>query len=109
MLTISGSDNLYANSICNTGPHVIDHMKELQGRIAAAKQIKEELQTDHTWDLIQSKGYLEKLGPDKIYLSQTAKNFTADADFYKVVCNYRRKISYLIINYFVIVNVVKIS
>ena len=48
------------------------------------------IQTDHTWSLLETKGFLEQMGPENVFKSETKFRHTTDERFMTTV----RMISY---------------
>lgn len=76
---------MHANKLCRLGSSALDPVQDFRDCLSSATECKELNEEDHTWDLLQDKGYMHSVGPQKIFMSQTAQFFKDDQQLYDAV------------------------
>ena len=84
MMSTTGANTLYAQIsypgnqktvISRENTLALDPIKSFQRIKEESRKSKERICFDSTTELLQTKGFLEKLGPEKIYMSDTTSFF----------------------------------
>lgn len=69
LLTTSGAFSLFASPLSPIKTDMLDSRKTLEKTLAAARQTKQLLEDDNTWDVLKTPGFVETVGISNFYQS----------------------------------------